>query len=171
VRRPPRRRLVALAAMASLFVACAPAVDDPETSGRPSVVSSTYDLPPPDYVLDLSTFAFELDARRVVLSVSGEARLTEGRRAGDRYVIDQGTLPERPTFGDYDDVFRKGTPQPLQSPPPAIAGTTLLTVGTSLSEPVRRTIVVSRRSDGVVTYQALRVNLSAPDDGHSFTPR
>lgn len=158
-----RRRLVARAAIALLVVGCAPAVEDPETGTRPSIVSSTYELPPPDYVVDLSAFAFELDARQVVVSVTGDARLTEGRRSGERYVIDEGTLPERPTFGDYDEAFRKGTAEPLTSPPSAIAGTSLLTVGTSLREPVTRTILVSRRADGVVTYQALRVNLSAPD--------
>ena len=163
MRSAPRRRLVALAAIASMGVACAPPVEDPEARARPSVVTSTYELPPPDYELDLSTFAFELDARRVVVSVTGEARLTEGRRSGESYAIDEGSLPERPTFGDYDEAFRKGTPRPLESPPLAIAGPLLLTVGTSLSEPIKRTIVVSRRADGVVTYQALRVNLSAPD--------
>jgi hypothetical protein len=127
------------------------------------VVTSTYDLPPSDYTLDLTDFTFQLDAQRVVVSVTGDVRLAQGRRSGESYVIDQGSLPDRPTFGDYDEAFRKGLRHPLASPPVDIPGSAILAVGTAMREPVRRTIVVSRSTDGVVTYQALRMDLSAPE--------
>ncbi len=168
MRIAPRRRLVAELAIASLGalgamgLGCGPAAP-PEPDGRPVVVTSTYDLPPSDYTLDLTAFTFELDARRVVVSVTGNVRLAQGRRSGESYVIDEGTLPDRPTFGDYDEAFRNGAKHSLASPPVDIPGSAVLTVGTSMREPVRRTIVVSRSTDGVVAYQALRMDLSAPE--------
>lgn len=168
MRIAPRPSLVAHAAIVSLGVlsatglGCGPALE-PDPNGRPIVVTSTYDLPPSDYTLDLSAFTFQLDARRTVVSVTGDVKLTEGRRPGESYVVDEGTLPDRPTFGDYDEVYRAGVKHPLGDPPVDVPGSTVLAVGTSLREPVRRTIVVSRTTDGVVAYQALRMDLSAPE--------
>lgn len=160
-------RLVARLATASLgslgatALGCGPAIE-PTPDPRPTVVTSAYDLPPPDYTLDLTDFTFELDARRAVVTVKGDVRLARGRRPGESYVVDQGTLPERPSFGDYDEAFRNGQRRPLDASVVDVPGTSVLSVGTSMRETVRRTIVIARTSEGVVTYQALRMDLSAP---------
>lgn len=116
----------------------------------------------PDYTFDLGGVTVQVKANKVVKSVSGFVQLTDGTRPGSSYVVVAGALPEAPSLTECDDAFQVGTPTPITGPNPAIAGASLIEVGTSLASPALRTVIVRRVVSGVVAYQVIRLTFDGP---------
>ena len=130
------------------------------TYATSTATSSSSAVEPPDYAFDLSGVAYQYDINKVVASVSGGVALTDRNFTGESYVVDAGTLGASPTFAAYDAAYAAGTKTTLSSANPTIDTSKLLSVGTDLSSPVVRTIVIRRVVEGVVAYQAIRVTFT-----------
>jgi hypothetical protein len=68
----------------------------------------------PDYSVDLSQISIQADANGLVTSASGPVSFNYQWTPGSGYVIDDGTLPANPTFGQVDALFTSQTSSPIQ---------------------------------------------------------
>ncbi len=125
-----------------------------------TATSSSSAVAPPDYGFDLTGVAYEYDINKVITQVSGGVALTDRNYPGDSYVVDAGTLGATPTFADYDAAYTSGTKTTISATNPTVDTSKLLSVGTNVSSPVVRTIVIRRVVEGVVAYQAIRVTFT-----------
>jgi hypothetical protein len=130
------------------------------TYASSTATSSSSAVAPPDYAFDLSGVAYQYDVNKVVTSVSGGVALTDRNYQGESYVVDTGTLGASPTFADYDAAYASGTKTSISATNPTVDTSKLLSVGTNVSSPVVRTILIRRVVDGVVAYQAIRVTFT-----------
>jgi hypothetical protein len=112
--------------------------------------------PAPDYTVDLSQMVIQTDANQMVVSASGPASLSLGGFPGSGYVIDDGTLPANPTFGQVDALYTSQPPMQLQWNGFAIDATALSLASNQL--PVVRNIVIAGGwIGGVRSYQVISI--------------
>lgn len=130
------------------------------TYATSTATSSSSEVAPPDYAFDLTDVAYQYDVKKVVAQVSGGVALTDRNYPGDSYVVDAGTLGNSPTFADYDMAYTSGTKITISSANPTVGTSSLLSVGTNVTSPVVRTIVIRRVVERVVAYQAIRVTFT-----------
>lgn len=118
---------------------------------------------PPDYTLSLTNgtpFTLQVDVDDVVQSVSGVATLTAGARTGEKYVVDQGTLPASPTYANVLLAFTTGTQRDL-------SGTTIPAahfglVGQDLTAAKVRTVIISHTELAVTSFEIFKITFQAP---------
>lgn len=115
---------------------------------------------PPNYTFDLSTLSVAVDVDKVVTSTTGGLTLASGGRDASGYVVDPGTLPNAPTFTDFDAAYLAGAEVAVSSVNPLVPASALLSVGTKL--PTVRTVLLRRSQSGVVAYQAIKITFQGP---------
>jgi hypothetical protein len=158
-----RPRLLATAAL--LLACCLPACgnqmvawpyDDDTSEGPPVEVyeftATAASVPAPDYTLDLDDLVVLLDADSLVHSVTGAAHLIPGTVTAQRFVVTRATGLE--SYSQLDAAYLTGTAAPLAD---TIPGPAFDLVGSDLSKPKTRTLILTNSADGVRAYQAFEI--------------
>jgi hypothetical protein len=162
-----RPRLLATAAL--LLACCLPACGnqmvawpyDDDTSGGPPVevyefTATAASVPAPDYTLDLDELLVLLDADSLVHSVTGAACLTPGAVPAQTFVVTQAAALD--SYSKLDAAYLAAPPAPLTD---TIPGAAFTLVGSDLSKPKSRTLILANSDDGVRAYQAFEILFDA----------
>lgn len=119
-------------------------------------------VPAPTYAVDVTGINLQVDANNVVTAANGSAVLLDQSQVGESYLVtptDFGTLPQ---YADVDAEFSAGIPAAISGANPSIDITNFGLIGTSLSSPQSRSIIVAHEEAGVRSYQILAVRFFAP---------
>jgi hypothetical protein len=118
----------------------------------------------PDAAISLAALDVRVTAANVVKSATGNVLLTQGNVLGQSYAIDLGNLGAPATYGSVDNFFTNtavskvvlvGTSHPIPA-------TEFGLVGTDLTTPKVRSIVVANAVDGVTSYQVISISFRRP---------
>jgi hypothetical protein len=116
----------------------------------------------PDYTFNLAPVTWQVDATMKIVSVGGNATLTDGLKTGTLYVIDRGTLNTDVVLEDVMAAWATestaGRVYPILTSNPTIPAINFALVGATISSPVFRTLIVSRTTAGITSYQLFRVS-------------
>jgi hypothetical protein len=126
-----------------------------------SVVSDQ--IPAPDYGVDLSQIEIQTDANQVVMETSGQATFYLNYQSGTGYVIDDGTLPENPTFGQLDAMYTSQSPTLVQGSYFQVDASTFDLQGYQLPL-VRNVIIAGGWTNSVTSYQVMSITFNGATD-------
>jgi hypothetical protein len=121
-------------------------------------------VPVPDYSVDLSQVTIQTDANGWVTSASGPVNFTFNSVQGSGYLVDDGTLPANPTFGELDALYTSQTPTPLTCCGHwsfSIDASTLSLQWTQLPA-VRNVVIGNEWMAGVSAYQNITITFAPP---------
>jgi hypothetical protein len=121
-------------------------------------------LPAPDYSVDLSQMTLQTDANNWVTSASGPASFAFNSYPGSGYVIDDGTLPPNPTFGQLDALFTSQTATPIPWGGNFTIDASALSLQGIQLPAVRNVIIGNDWFDGVSAYQNVSIAFASPSD-------
>jgi hypothetical protein len=125
--------------------------------------AQTDELPAPDYSVDLSQMTIQTDANGWVTSATGPANFTFNSVQANGYVIDDGTLPANPTFGELDALYTSQSPTQL-----TCCGNWSFSIDASALSiqwtqlPAVRNVVIGGGWGGLSTYQNVAITFSPP---------
>jgi hypothetical protein len=117
-------------------------------------------VPAPDYSAFATGLHFQVDAGKIVQSVSGQMDLSLQQVYGQTYVIDS-TLSDVSDYSLVDAAFLAGTPQTLAATDPNIPAAEFGLVGYQLQSPVQRNVIIANEVAGVRSYQIITISFSA----------
>ncbi len=121
-----------------------------------SSTAASSSVPAPDYALSFDGFTVFKDNANIVTSVAGELGLTLGEVSGETFVVSSNQSLGS-TFQDVDDEFMALSPTNLSG---AISGAALGLEEAQL--PTVRTIIIAHTSNGVRSYQVIRIAFGDP---------
>lgn len=120
----------------------------------------------PDYGLDLSGLAVQVNDQKVVRSAVGDAALLRMNVPGQSYVVSTLNLGEGPSFGTVDAAFLGGLKLPLGplAPINLIPADVFVLNGADLSTQVIRTLIVANEVAGARSYEVFVITVDVPND-------
>lgn len=127
-----------------------------------SATATSGSVAAPDYSLDMSTLLFQVDAGKVVQSVSGTASLTSVTIAAQHFVVSTTDLGTSPSFADVDAEYRSGTAVSLSGTDPTISYTYFGLGAVDLTTSAVRTLILANTSNGTTSYEVFQVTFNAP---------
>jgi hypothetical protein len=132
------------------------------TYGVASSSVSAGAVTPPDYTLSLASLAIEADAGDVVLSVSGNAALSDVMTTGQLYAITSTNLGSSPSYMDVMTDFGAATQYTISGANPTIAASRFNLVGVDLTSGVTRNLIVQNTVSGTASYQRFLITFNKP---------
>jgi hypothetical protein len=121
-------------------------------------------VPAPDYSVDLSEIAIQTDANQTVTSASGPVSFSINGTTGTGYVIDDGTLPTNPTFGDLDALYTGQSPTPVPWNNSFSIDASALSLQWNQLPLVRNVVIAGDWITGVRSYQVISVTFEPATD-------
>lgn len=138
---------------------------------RSSVTSAG--ISAPDYRLDISGLAVQVNDQKVVRSAVGSAALLTRLVPGQSYVVSNLNLGEGPSFGDVDAAFLGGAKWPLGPLPPTnlVPADVFELIGADLSTSAIRTLIVANEVAGARSYEVFEIRVDVPQDRSTLVLR
>lgn len=130
--------------------------------GVQSAIAAAGPVPAPDYAIDMTGVAIQVDANRVVQSIGGSAVLSTMNISGQTFVVSTRDLGGAPSYSEVDAEYQAAPATSLVGSNPVLAADSFLLSGANLSQAQVRTLIIANTESGTASYEVFRVTFSGP---------
>lgn len=124
--------------------------------------ASSSNVTPPDYTIDMSGLALQVDADKIVQGASGSVVLNDGMVGGQNYVVTTTDLGASPSYAAVDAAFTGGTVTAISGLAPSIPNSAFSLTGLDLTSAKKRYLIVSHEVSGTRSYEVFTVTFNGP---------